>query len=76
MIKAVKHRIDLDTPGTRPVYSILYRAGPMAQKIYDIYMESMLDIDVIELSQTEWASPIYFVLKKRSNFDYACNIGI
>ena len=61
-ISTIEHRIDL-TPDAKPVRSALYRAGPKARKAESEEVERMLRAGVIELAQSEWASPVVLVPK-------------
>jgi Reverse transcriptase (RNA-dependent DNA polymerase) len=61
-IKATKHRIQL-IPGSKPVHSHPYRAGPKAREMERQEVERMLKADVIEPACSEWASPVVLVPK-------------
>ena len=61
-ITTIEHRIDL-VPGSRPVSSVPYRAGPKAQKAEQDEVDRMLRAGVIEPAQSEWASPVVLVPK-------------
>ena len=61
-IATTEHRIDL-VPGSRPVSSVPYRAGPKEQKEEQDEVDRMLRAAVIEPAQSEWASPVVLVPK-------------
>ena len=56
------HRIEL-IPETRPIAQAPYRAGPRARDIEYSDVRKMLEAGVIELVQSEWASPVLLVPK-------------
>eukprot|EP00173_Palmaria_palmata_P000458 Plantae.Rhodophyta-Palmaria_palmata.ctg1209.p1 GENE.Plantae.Rhodophyta-Palmaria_palmata.ctg1209~~Plantae.Rhodophyta-Palmaria_palmata.ctg1209.p1 ORF type:complete len:666 (+),score=133.55 Plantae.Rhodophyta-Palmaria_palmata.ctg1209:1587-3584(+) len=60
-IDGVKHRID--TGDASPVWSMPHRAGPAQRDIEKAEVKRMLELDVIEPSQAEWASPVVLVPK-------------
>ena len=61
-ITTTEQRIDL-VPGSRPVSSVTYRAGPKARKAEQDEVDRMLRAGVIEPPQSEWASPVVLVPK-------------
>jgi hypothetical protein len=60
LINAVEHRIP--THGS-PIASQPYRAGPRAREDIDKEVSRMLEADVIEPAESEWASPIVLIPK-------------
>lgn len=69
-----KKRIELTTLDIRPIKSVPYCTGPKARKFEWTEIDKMLGINVIDFSQSEWASRIVFAAKKdgssRSCIDY------
>ncbi len=68
-IHAATHRIDLRT-GARPFHSQPYRASMRALQEEADEIERMLTMGVIELSCSEWASPIVLVPKSDSSLHF------
>ena len=62
-IKAPPIRISVQE-GARPVNTHPYRAGPQARLLEDKEVNRMLEAEVIEPAQSEWASPVVLVDKK------------
>ena len=62
-INITEHRIELQ-PGTRPIRSQPYRQGPATRELVAKNVREMIEADVIEPAQSEWASPIVFAPKK------------
>ena len=62
-IAATEHRINLE-PGTSPIRSMPYRQGPAIRDIVKTQIETMLDAEVIEPANSEWASPVVLAPKK------------
>jgi len=56
-IKATEHRIELK-PGSKPVGFNTYRMGPRTRELIKAEVDRMLKLEVIEPSQSEWASPV------------------
>lgn len=61
-IRQTKHRIELK-PDSKPVHQPPYRNGPDGRERERQEIQKMLDMDVIEEAECEWASPILFVPK-------------
>ena len=61
-IHHVKHRIELKE-GAKPVFQPPYRAGPDKREKERAEIQKMLDMDVIEEAECEWASPVVFAPK-------------
>ncbi len=61
-ISATSHNIDL-LPASRPVFSQPYRAGARARTEEAAEIERMKQLEVIEPSYFEWASPVVLVPK-------------
>lgn len=61
IIEAIKHQIDLESPGAKPVHFASYIA---AKQLENKEIEKMLRTEVIKPPQTEWASPMVFLPKK------------
>ena len=61
-VDITEHRIPL-VPEAKLVFSQPYQAGPGAREVLKKSVEDMLDKDVIEPSQREWASPVVLVPK-------------
>lgn len=59
----VKHRIITDE-ATRPVYQHPYRVSPKERDIIKDQVQEMLQDDVIQPSNSPWASPVVLVRKK------------
>ena len=62
-INVTEHHIDL-IPGSRPITQQPYRAGPKAREFEQEQIDRMLRDNVIEPSQSAWASPVVLVPKK------------
>ena len=61
-ISVTQHRIELK-PGSTPVHTQPYRAGPKARQVEEEHVSKMLDAGVIEPANSEWASPVVLVPK-------------
>jgi len=61
-IKATEHRMRLK-PGAKPVRLQPYRMGPRTRQLVGEQVTKMLELDVIEPSTSEWASPVVLVPK-------------
>jgi len=61
-IKATQHRIELN-PGSKPVRLNPYRMGPRTRELIKAQVDRMLKLEVIEPSQSEWASPVVLIPK-------------
>ena len=57
-----QQRIELKT-GSTPVHAQPYRAGPKARQVEEEHVSKMLDAEVIEPANSEWASPVVLVPK-------------
>nr|XP_022906843.1 uncharacterized protein LOC111418530 [Onthophagus taurus] len=64
---AVEHKIVIK--GT-PVKQRYYPVSPAIQKVIDAELEEMLSMDVIERSDSPWASPILLVPKKEGGYRF------
>ena len=62
-VKDVKHRITL-TENARPYFQHPYRAGPDMREAERTEIQRMLQLDVIEPSNSPWAAPTVFAPKK------------
>ena len=62
-INITEHRIELQ-PGIRPIRSQPYRQGPATRELVAKNVREMIEANVIEPAQSEWASPIVFAPKK------------
>jgi len=62
LIKAIEHRIKLK-PGAKPVRLNPYRMEPRSREKIREQVDKMTQLDVIEPSSSEWASPIVLVPK-------------
>lgn len=62
-ITTTEHHIEL-LPGTKPLLSHPYRAGPAARKAEKDEVDRMLRAGVIEPAQSAWASPVALVPKQ------------
>ena len=56
-ISTVNHRIELH-PGTRPIAQHAYRAGAKVREAEQAEVHRMLEADIVEPAQSEWASPV------------------
>lgn len=63
-VNTAKHRIELRPENTQPIYCTPLWAGQKAREFEKTEIEEMLPKKVIEPTQTEWAAPIVFTLKK------------
>lgn len=54
----VKHCIQLTWQDTRPINCTPYRAGLKALEFGKMEMDKMIRMNVIDLTQLEWASPV------------------
>ena len=61
-IKATEHRIELK-PGSKPVRLNPYRMGPRTRELIKAQVDRLLKLEVIEPSQSEWASPVVLIPK-------------
>ena len=61
-IKATEHQIELK-PGSKPVQLDRYRRGPRTRELIRAQVDRMLKLEVIEPSQSEWASPVLLIPK-------------
>jgi len=72
-IKATEHRTEL-RPGSKPVRLNPYRMGPRTRELIKAQVDRILKLEVIEPSQSEWASPVVLIPKTdgspRSCIDY------
>jgi len=59
-IKATEHRMRLK-PGAKSVRLHPYRMGPRTRQLVGEQVDQMLQLDVIEPSTSEWASPVVLV---------------
>ncbi|CAC5420621.1 Retrovirus-related Pol polyprotein from transposon 17.6 [Mytilus coruscus] len=69
--KSIKSKIDLhphriDTGDAAPVRQRFYRQSPAMKTESSKHIKEMLDNNIIEPSQSEWASPVCLVRKKGS----------
>lgn len=62
--KSVQHIIVTKSP---PIKQRYYRVSPVMQKYIDDELQEMLKMDVVEKSNSPWASPIVMVKKKDCN---------
>lgn len=60
----VKYRIELLRDHVQPVYSTHYRAGTKTREFKKVKIDTMIEQEVLEPAQTEWAAPIVFATKK------------
>ena len=63
-----KHRIDL--VDERPLKQRLRRAAIVHQEVIDQEVQKMLDLDIIEPSDSPWASPVVMVKKKDGSWRF------
>jgi len=61
-IKATEHGIELK-PGSKPVRLSPYRMGPRTREFIKAQVDRLLKLEVIELSQSELASPVVLIPK-------------
>jgi len=61
-IKATEDRIELK-PGSKPVRRNPYRMGPRTRELIKAQVDRMLNLEVIEPSQSEWANPVVLIPK-------------
>jgi len=61
-IKATEHRIELK-PGSEPVRLNPYRMGRRTRKLIKAQVHRILKLEVIEPSQSAWASPVVLIQK-------------
>ena len=57
----------------RPIKKAPYRVGPHAQEVIDSQVKALLDRDLIEESQSPWASPVVVVAKKNGAPRFCCD---
>ena len=62
-INITEHRIKFQL-GTRPIRLQPYRKGPATRELAAKNLREMIEGDVIEPAQSEWASAIFFAPKK------------
>lgn len=63
LFKAAQYKIDLSLFDEQPVHFAPCQAIPAADEVNDIGIAMMLELEVMELVQAEWTSPILFALK-------------
>ena len=68
-IKATKHRIELK-PGLKPVRLNPYRMGPQTRKLVKDQVDRMPKLEVIEPSQSGWASPVVLIRKPDKSLQF------
>ena len=61
-LSVTQHRIELKT-GSTPVHAQPYRAGPKARQVEEEQVSKILDAEVIEPANSEWASAVVLVPK-------------
>jgi len=61
-IKATEHQIELK-PGSKPVRLNPYPMRPRSRELIKAHVDRMLKLEVIEPSQSEWASPVVLIPK-------------
>jgi len=61
-MKATEHRIELK-PESKPVRLSPFRMGPRTRDLIKTQVDRMLKLEVIEPSQSEWASPVVLIPK-------------
>jgi len=61
-IKTTEHRIELK-PGSKSVRLSPYRMGSGTRELIKAQVDRMLKLEVIEPSQSEWASPVVLIPK-------------
>lgn len=69
-----KHRI-ITEEATRPVCQHPYRVSPKEREVIKKQVDEMLADDVIQASNSPWASPVVLVKKKETHFDSVSTIG-
>ena len=62
-INVTEHQIEL-VPNSRAIRSQPYRQGPATREVVAKNIREMIEADVIEPAQSEWASPVVLVPKK------------
>jgi len=62
-IKATEHQIELK-PGSKPVRLNPFRTGPRTRELIKAQVDRMLELEVMEPSQSEWASPVVLIPKR------------
>ena len=67
--KVVQHHIDVEA-GQRPIRLRPYRAGPHQRAVIDENIQTLLDQEVIEPSNSPWAAPVVLVLKKDKTYRF------
>jgi len=73
-IKATEHRIEL-RPGSKPGRLNPYRMGPQTKKLIKAQVDRMLKLEVIEPSQSEWASPVVLIPKPDGSPRFGIDYG-
>lgn len=63
-VRTVKHSLDLDPPEAKHIRSAPYRDGPRALHLDNEEIDKLKSMKLIELAQSEWASPIVLAPKK------------
>jgi len=61
-MKATEHRIELK-PGSQPVRLSPCRIGPKTRELNKAQVDRMLKLEVIDPSQSKWASPVVLIPK-------------
>ena len=65
----VQHRIEVNE-GVTPIRSRSYPVSPYIQEKIDQELDSMLEMGVIERSQSEWSSPVLMIPKKDGTYRF------
>lgn len=63
-ISIFKYPAYLESPTTRPILSVVYRAWPKERDLERTKIENMMAMNVIKPAQTEWTSTVVFARKK------------
>ena len=68
-INITEHRIET-VPNARAISSPSYRQGPDTREVAAKNMHEMIEADVFERAESEWASPVVLVPKKDVTFHF------
>lgn len=65
----MEHHIEL-LPGTKPIKQRYYLVSPIKQLIIDAELKNMLELGVVEPSNSAWSSPVCLVKKKDNSYRF------
>lgn len=73
-ISLARRCIESTPGGEKLVHSAAYRTGPKAQEYKKTEIDKMLERKKIEPTETEWATPIFLLLKEYGSLRFFCGL--